>query len=179
MKPACQWGSGETAQMRSLVVLAFESEDGALEVRDKLFEMQKQELITLEDAAVVVRNSDGKVKVKQAQSLVGAGALGGAFWGMLIGLIFLAPVLGMAVGAISGALGGKYADIGIDDEFIEEVGDTIEPGQSALFLLVTDVEEERVVDELKPYEPRLLRTNLSPDDEEKLREAFAAHEIAG
>ena len=164
--------------MRSLVVLAFDSEDGALEVRDKLYELQKQELITLEDAAVVVRKPDGKVKVKQARSLVGAGAVGGAFWGMLIGLIFLAPVLGMAVGAISGALGGKYADIGIDDSFIKEVGDTIEPGQSALFLLVTDVEEDRVVDKLKPYEPTLLQTNLSSDDEEKLREAFAAHEIS-
>ena len=164
--------------MRSLVVLAFDDENGALDVRDKLLELQKQELITLEDAAVVVRKPDGKVKVKQARSLVGAGALGGAFWGMLIGLIFLAPVLGMAVGAIAGALGGKYSDIGIDDDFIKEVGDTIEPGQSALFLLVTDVERERVIDELEPYDPTLLQTNLSPDDEEKLREAFAAHEIS-
>jgi len=169
---------GDIPHMRSLVVLAFGDEDTAAEVRDELFEMQKQELITLEDAAVVVRRDDGKVKVKQAQSLVGAGALGGAFWGMLIGLIFLAPVLGMAVGAVTGALGGKYTDIGIDDDFIKEVGDTVEPGTSALFLMVTQVQRDRVVEELKQYDPELLQTNLSTEEEEKLREAFAADEVA-
>jgi uncharacterized membrane protein len=163
--------------VKSLVVLAFDSETGASEVRDKLYELQKQELITMEDAAVVVRKPDGKVKVKQAHSLVGAGALGGAFWGMLIGLIFLAPFLGMAVGAVAGALGGKYTDIGIDDSFIKQVGETVEPGHSALFLLVTQVEEERVVDELAPYDPTLLKTNLSAEDEERLREEFAAAEV--
>ena len=164
--------------MRSLVVLAFDSEDGATAVRDELFELQKQELITLDDAAVVVRKDDGKVKVKQAQSLVGAGALGGAFWGMLIGLIFLAPVLGMAVGAVAGALGGKYTDIGIDNEFITEVGETIDPGNSALFLLVTQVERDRVVEALSEYDPTLLQTNLSVEEEEKLRDAFAAQDLS-
>jgi len=161
-----------------MVVLAFESETGASDARDKLFELQKQELITLEDAAVVVRKSDGKPKVKQANSLVGAGALGGAFWGMLIGLIFLAPWLGMAVGAVAGALGGKYSDIGIDDDFIKEVGETVDPGESALFLLVTQVQRERVIEELSAFEPTVLQTNLSAEDEDKLREAFAAEEVS-
>jgi uncharacterized membrane protein len=163
--------------MKKLFVLAFDNQSGALEVRDKLFELQKQELITMEDAAVVVRDEEGKVSVKQAQNLVGAGALGGAFWGMLIGLIFLAPWLGAAVGAVSGALGGKYSDVGVDDEFIKEVGETIEPGHSALFVLVTDVERERVIEELEPYNPEVLQTNLSPEDETKLREHFAADEV--
>ena len=163
--------------MRSLVVLAFDSETGASDARDKLFELQKQELIALEDAAVVVRKPNGKVKVKQAQSLVGAGALGGAFWGMLIGLIFLAPILGLAVGAVAGALGGKYTDIGVDDEFIKEVGETVEPGESALFLLVSQVETERVIEELKDHNPTVLQTNLSTEDEEKLRDAFGAEEV--
>ena len=163
--------------MRSLVVLAFDAEDTAGEVRDELFEMQKQELITLEDAAVVVRREDGKVKVKQAQSLVGAGALGGAFWGMLIGLIFLAPVLGMAVGAVTGALGGKYTHIGIDNDFIDQVGDTVEPGTSALFLMVSQVQRDRVIENLKEYNPELIQTNLSAEDEENLRDAFAADEV--
>ena len=168
---------GDITHMRSLVVLAFDAEDTAGEVRDELFEMQKQELITLEDAAVVVRREDGKVKVKQAQSLVGAGALGGAFWGMLIGLIFLAPVLGMAVGAVTGALGGKYTDIGIDDDFIKEVSDTVEPGTSALFLMVSQVQRDRVIENLKEYNPELIQTNLSAEDEENLRDAFAADEV--
>lgn len=163
--------------MKKLIVLAFDNQSGALEVRDKLFELQKQEMITMEDAAVVVRDEEGKTNVKQAVSLVGSGAVGGAFWGMLIGLIFLAPVLGMAVGAVSGALGGKFSDIGIDDSFIKEVGETIDPGQSALFLLVTDVQTDRVLDELERYNPELLETNLSPADEEKLREHFAADQL--
>jgi uncharacterized membrane protein len=164
--------------MKKLIVLAFDNETGALEVRDKLFELQKQELITMDDAAVVVRNEEGKTDVKQAQSLVGTGALGGAFWGLLIGLIFLAPVFGMAVGAVSGALGGKFSDIGIDDSFIKEVGETIGPGESALFMLVSDAQPERVLEELEPYNPELLETNLSPEDEEKLRDHFAADEVA-
>lgn len=163
--------------MNELIVLAFDSEDGALNVRDKLIDLQKQELITLGDAAVVVRKDDGKPKVKQAQSLVGVGALGGSFWGLLIGLIFFAPILGMAVGAVTGALSGRFADIGVDDDFIKEVGETIEPGHSALFLFVVDVEGERVIEELKPYEPTVLRTNLSTEDEEKLRDAFAADDL--
>ena len=160
--------------MSSLVVLAFDDMDGAEAMRERMYDFQKRELITLEDAAVVVRKPNGKAKVKQAHSLVGAGALGGAFWGMLIGLIFLAPVLGMAVGAVSGALGGKFADIGIDDDFIKQVGEEIDPGESALFMLVTDAQTDRVIEELEPYDPQLLETNLSTDDEEKLREEFAA-----
>ncbi|ELY64192.1 DUF1269 domain-containing protein [Natronococcus jeotgali] len=163
--------------MKKLIVLAFDNETGALEVRDKLFELQKQELITIDDAAVVVRNEKGKTDVKQAQSLVGSGALGGAFWGLLIGLIFLAPVLGMAVGAVSGALGGKFSDIGVDDAFIKEVGEQIEPDESALFMLVSDVQRDRVIEELDPYNPEVLETNLSPEDEDKLREHFAADEV--
>lgn len=163
--------------MNELIVLAFDNEDGALNVRDKLNELQKQELITLGDAAVVVREGDGKPKVKQAQSLVGAGALGGSFWGLLIGLIFFAPILGMAVGAVTGALSGRFADIGVDDEFIEEVGDTIEPGHSALFLLVVEAQTDRVIGEIESYNPTVLRTNLSAEDEESLREAFAADDI--
>ena len=108
--------------MATMVVLAFKDETGAAQMRDKLAGLQKLQLISLSDAAVVVRRQDGKVKVKQAVSLVGAGALGGAFWGMLIGLLFFAPWLGLAIGAASGALGGALSDYGVDDKFIKEVG---------------------------------------------------------
>ena len=96
--------------MSDLIVLAFDSEDGALQLRDKLLSLQKKMLIQLEDAAVVVRRQDGKVKVKQLHSLVGAGALGGAFWGMLIGLIFWMPWLGLAVGAAGVACSGRASN---------------------------------------------------------------------
>jgi uncharacterized membrane protein len=162
--------------MSDLFVFAFDTETGAGEMRDALARLQKEHLITLEDAAVVVRNQDGKAKVKQAVNLVGAGAWGGAFWGMLIGLLFFAPWLGLAVGAITGAISGKFTDIGVDDKFIKEVGETIEPGHSALFLLVRDVTPDKVLERLEGFNPTVLQTSLSKEDEQKLREAFSAHD---
>lgn len=125
----------------------------------------------------MIRKPDGKVKVKQAVSLVGAGALGGAFWGMLIGIIFWMPWLGMAIGAASGALGGMLQDIGVDDKFIKDVGKTIEPGHSALFLLVVKATTDKVLDELKDFNATVLQTSLSKEDEAKSKEVFAAEEV--
>jgi uncharacterized membrane protein len=161
--------------MATLVVLAFKNETGAAEMRDKLVGLQKQQIISLSDAAVVVRKQDGKVKVKQAVSLVGAGALGGAFWGMLIGLLFWAPWLGLAIGAASGALGGALSDTGVDDKFIKEVGNTIEPGHSALFLMVESATPDKVLEAVQGTEAEVLQTSLSKEDEEKLKAAFGAH----
>lgn len=165
--------------MSSLVVLAFKTIDGAAEMREKMYELQRRELITLEDAAVAVRKDNGQVKVKQAHSLVGAGALGGAFWGLLIGVIFWMPWLGLAIGTATGALSGKMTDIGIDDSFIKQVANTVEPGDSALFLLARDANLERIKEELAGYEFEIIETNLTPDDETRLRETFAAEEVSG
>jgi len=165
--------------MSDLIVLSFDNEANAFQMRDKLVNMQKQQVISLADAAIVIRDKNGKPKVKQLHSLVGAGALGGAFWGMLIGLLFFAPWMGMAIGALSGALGGKLSDIGVDDNFIKEVGATIEPGHAALFLLVTKVTADKVLPELSDYNAKVLQTSLSNEDEAKLREAFGAQEIEG
>ena len=164
--------------MSELIVLAFKTETGAKEALHTIASLQKQELITLSDAATVVRKKDGKPKVKQANNLVGAGALGGAFWGMLFGFIFLMPWLGLAIGAIGGAIAGKFSDIGIDDKFIKEVGATIAPGQSALFMMVERMTEDRVLPELQKLNPTLLRTNLSIEDEAKLKAAFGGQEEA-
>jgi uncharacterized membrane protein len=167
--------------MSSLVVLRFGDMDGAEAMRDRMYDLQKRELVKIEDAAVVVRNEKGRAKVKQAHSLVGAGALGGAFWGMLIGLLFFAPWLGLLAGAAGGALSGKLGDIGIDDDFIKEVRDAIEPGNSALFLLAREGNIERIKEELSDFEYdfEIIDTNLSPEDDERLRETFAAEEVAG
>jgi uncharacterized membrane protein len=162
--------------MSTLVVLTFKDEASAEQMRDKLVGLQKLELIKLSDAAVVVRQQDGKVKVKQAVSLVGAGALGGAFWGMLIGLLFWAPWLGLAVGAVAGAAGAALSDYGVDDKFIKEVGAKIEPGHSALFLLVDRWTEDKVMDEIRGFDAEVLQTSLSKEDEAKLRAAFGAEE---
>ncbi len=158
--------------MSELVVFTFDTETGAKEMEDSILQMQKNQLIELEDAAYVVRRQDGKVKVKQANNLVGAGTWGGAFWGMLIGLLFFAPWLGLAVGAITGAIAGKATDIGIDDKFIKLVGEEIEPGNSALFLLVIKATWDKVEDELQKFNAKVYKTSLSKEDEAKLKAAF-------
>ena len=158
--------------MSELVVFTFKTETGAKEMEDAIIQMQKMQLIQLEDAAYVVRRQDGKVKVKQANNLVGAGALGGAFWGMLIGLLFLAPWLGLAIGAITGAVAGGLSDVGVDDKFIKQVGEEIEPGNSALFLLVVKATWDKVEDELTKFDASVYKTSLSMEDEAKLKAAF-------
>jgi len=158
-----------------LAVVVFDNETGAAEMRDTLIGLQKKGLVTLDDAAVVVRRPDGKVKVKQAVSLVGMGAMGGAFWGMLVGLLFWMPWLGAAAGALSGALGGGLSDHGLDDGFVKEVGNTIQPGHSALFLLIREANPEKLMDALKQFNGKILHTSLSKEAEAKLRESFGVY----
>lgn len=162
--------------MSTLLVFAFDNETGAPEMVGHIQALQRQQLITLSDAAAVIRRQDGKVKVKQANNLVGAGALGGAFWGLFIGLLFGAPWLGLAMGATGGAAAGKLWDCGVDDEFIKEVGRTIEPGHSALFLMVAYMTEDKVLPELARHNATLLRTNLNSADEARLRDVFGVVE---
>ena len=159
--------------MSNLVALAFDTETGAEQMRDDLMQLQKEHIIGLEDAAVAIKDKEGKVKVKQVTSLAGAGALGGAFWGLLFGLIFFVPVFGLLVGAAAGALAGKYQDIGVDDKFIKEVGNTLQPGNSALFLLVREAVPDKIEEAMKKYKNvKIIKTSLSKEQEEKLRNAF-------
>ena len=122
--------------MSDLVVIGFGDEHAAFEMRAELAKLQKEYLIEMEDAVVVTKDEHGKVKLHQAVNLTAAGAVGGTFWGMLIGLIFLNPLLGAAVGAGAGALSGKLGDIGINDKFMKDLGETLTAGTSALFVLV-------------------------------------------
>ena len=122
--------------MSNLVVLGFESEADAFEMRAALSRLQSQYLIEMEDAVVVTRDAEGKVKLHQAVNLAAAGAVRGTFWGSLIGLMFLNPLLGAAIGAGAGAMSGALTDIGISDKFMKELGATFTPRTSALFVLV-------------------------------------------
>jgi len=158
--------------MSDLIVAGFEQQYQADEVLTALVKLQKEHLIDLEDAAIVVKDAEGKVKIKQAMNLVGAGAIGGGFWGLLFGTLLFSPILGAAVGAAAGALSGKFTDIGIDDNFIKELGETIKPSTSALFVLVKRATPDKVLAEIKPYNPKILRTSLSADDEAQLRTAL-------
>jgi uncharacterized membrane protein len=164
--------------MSDLIAVGFKGEDTADHVLNTLQGLQKEYLIDLEDACVVVRDQTGQVHLKQAIDLTRMGAasggLRGAMWGTLIGLLFLRPLLGMVAGAAvgSGALAGRLSDYGIDDQFIRSVGSTIEPGSSALFVLVRSVTADRVLPELQPFEGTVLRTSLSTEQEERLRQAL-------
>jgi len=160
--------------MSNLVVIGYDDPYKAEEVRLKLRKMQKDYLIDLEDAVVAVKNEKGKVKLHQAVNLTAAGAVGGGFWGSLIGLIFLNPLLGAAVGAAAGAVSGALTDVGVDDKFMKELAATMTPGSSVLFVLVRKATVDKVLDEMKGAGGKILKTSLSHDDEAKLQAALSA-----
>ena len=159
--------------MATLTVLKFPTAEGARQVLNAIEGMQSQALIKVHDAAMVNWPADKKKpKTEQLSSMVGVGAWSGAFWGLLFGILFFVPLLGAAVGAAVGAWSGSLADVGIDDDFINQVRDQITPGTSALFLLTSDAVLDRVRDGLKQFDFEILTTNLSAEDEQRLREAF-------
>jgi uncharacterized membrane protein len=158
--------------MSNLVVIGFDDEHTAFALRAELAKMQKEYLIEMEDVVVVTKDDKGKVKLHQAHNLTAAGAVGGTFWGMLIGMIFLNPLLGAAVGAGAGALSGKLSDIGISDQFMKELGETLTTGTSALFVLVRKATPDRVLEGLKGFKGKVIQTSLTKDEEWELRRVF-------
>jgi uncharacterized membrane protein len=161
--------------MATFTVWKFDSAGGADAALTTLERLQKEELIQVLDGAVVSWSEGAKKpKTRQLHSTAGAGAFGGAFWGFLFGLLFFVPLLGMAIGAGMGALSGSLADVGIDDDFIKRVRDQITPGTSALFLMSQGAVRDKVADEMRSQmdHAELIHTNLSNEQEEKLREAF-------
>lgn len=157
--------------MSDLIVVSFPDEQLAFELRAELAKMQKAYLIDMEDVVVVTKDDNGKVKLHQAVNLSAAGAVGGGFWGMLIGLVFLNPLLGAAVGAGAGALSGKFSDIGIDDEFMKGLAQSFQPGCSAVFILVRKVTGDKVLEGLGEFKGKgkVLQTSLEKDREESLK----------
>src|SRR3954452_3830725 len=137
--------------MSTLVAIAYPDADTAERVRSELVQATKEHLLQLEDAVVVVHEPDGKIKLHQAMSTTGAGAAGGALWGGLIGLIFLAPLFGMAVGAASGAIAGKAADAGVNDRFMKGLGAALTPGGAALIALGRTHARDRLIECMRPY----------------------------
>lgn len=155
--------------MNNLVVIGFDDEQTAFKMRAELMTLQKDYLIDMEDVVVVTKNEAGEIKLHQAANLTATGAMSGGFWGLLIGAIFLNPLLGAAVGAGAGALSGKLADIGINDQFMKDIGETFQPGTSGLFILVRRVTPDKVLDALKGFEGKVIQTSLTKDKEEELR----------
>src|SRR5919198_3080914 len=164
--------------MADLVEIAFPSEQKAEEVRQKLLDMQKEYLIELGDAVIAVKQPNGHVKLNQLFHPTAVGAVSGAFWGTLIGMIFLMPLPGAAIGAASGAIGGALFDVGVKDGFMKEAAQTLQSGNAALFLLIRKMTTDKVLAALQGEGGTVLRTSFDHTKEEALRQALAAHTAA-
>ena len=158
--------------MSTLIAIAYPDAGTAEEVRTMLVEATKEKLVELQDAVVVEHRTDGKIKLHQAVSTTGAGAAGGALWGGLIGLLFLAPLFGMAVGAASGAVAGKVTDAGVNDDFLKQLGSRLEPGAAALIALGRSNAPDKLLERLRPYGGDVIQTSLDNEQEERLRSSL-------
>ncbi len=164
--------------MSDLVVIAFPTEAKAEEVRQKLLAMQKEYLIELDDAVVAAKDAQGRIKLNQLINTTTAGAVSGTFWGALIGLIFLMPLVGAAMGAASGALSGALTDLGINDKWMKETAAAIQPGTAALFVLVRKVTADKVLERLKGEGGTVMKTSLDHTKEAALQAALAEAKAA-
>jgi uncharacterized membrane protein len=160
--------------MANLVVIGFDDEHKAEEVRLALLKMQREYLVDLEDAVIAVKKENGKIKLLQVHDMTAAGAITGGLWGTLIGCLFLSPLLGAAVGATAGGISGALTDIGIDDKFMKKVAEQLEPGKSALFVLIRRATPDKVLEELRGHGGTIIQTSLTHEEEQKLQEALSA-----
>ncbi|WP_454624179.1 DUF1269 domain-containing protein [Bradyrhizobium cenepequi] len=159
--------------MSDLVAIVYPSEAKAEEVRQRLLKLQKEYLITMNDAVIAVKTDSGSVKLNQLVNTTTVGALSGSFWGLLIGVLFLNPIVGVAIGAASGALGGALSDFGINDSFMKELAAKIQPGNAALFVLIKHMTADKVLKEIKDAGGVVLKTSLDETKEKALRDALA------
>jgi uncharacterized membrane protein len=160
--------------MSDLVVIVYETEAKAEEMRKKLFGLQKEYLIELGDAAIAVKQPDGNVKLNQLLNTTAAGAAGGGLWGLLIGMIFLNPLLGVALGAASGAISGALSDYGVDDAFMKKLAESLKTGNAALFLQIKKMTGDKILHAIKGTGGTVLQTSLDDTKERALRDALAA-----
>ena len=162
--------------MSTLVAVLFDDDTTAFDMRTALMKMQKQYLIDIEDAVVVIQSQTGAIKLDQTINLTAAGAVGGGFWGMLIGLLFLNPFLGAAIGATAGAVSARFKDIGLNDQMMRDLAQSFKPGTSALFVLLRRMTADKVLEGLKPFagKGRVFQTSLNKDDEAALRASLEA-----
>ena len=160
--------------MSDLVFIAFPTEQKAEEVRQKVLSLQREYLIELGDAVVVVKDDKGHVQLNQPLNLTATGAASGALWGTLIGFIFLNPLIGTALGAASGALGGKLSDVGINDQFMKDAASALQPNTAGLFLLIRKMTTDKVLADLKGVGGTLMQTSFDETKEAQLRAALSA-----
>lgn len=165
--------------MSTLIAIVYPTEAKAEEVRRRFIELQKEYLVTLGDAVIATKSESGEVKLNQLVSMTTAGAVSGSFWGLLIGLIFLNPLIGAAVGAASGAVGGALTDVGINDKFMKDLAGSLQPGNAALFVLVQEMTADKVLKEISGFGGTVLKTSLDETKEQALRDALKQASAAG
>ena len=158
--------------MADLIAIGYPDQATAEAAADEARRLAQDLIIQPDAIAVIVRDNDGSYHVHTNHHAVGAGATWGMFWGFLFGLLFFIPVLGMAVGAGMGALMGKFAKSGIDKQFQDQVRGMIQPGTSALFLMVEKVTPDKAVEAMSKYGGTVLKTSLSKEGEQELQEAL-------
>lgn len=164
--------------MSELIVIGYPDETTAGKALSELQEAERDFLVDLDDAAVIVRNQKGKLKVWTTDHLVAGATLGGMFWGMLIGLLFLVPLAGLAVGGLVGAATGGLGRLGIKDDFKRQVAELVQPGTSAILAVIRKMTPDKVIDELRPYGGTVLRTSLTYEEEAKLISALHGHDVS-
>ena len=164
----------EENTMSKLIVITYDDVFQAEEVRIKLLKMQHEYLLDLEDAVIAVKNKKGKIKLRQMHDLTGRGAVSGGFWGVLIGLLFLNPLIGLAVGSASGAVGGALADVGINDDFMKQLAANLQEDKSVLFVLLRNTASDKAVAKLEGTGGTIIQTSLEHEDEKKLQAALDA-----
>ncbi len=155
--------------MNSLFAVVFDDRAKADAALGDLVKLQGGQVLSLHDAVFVTRTPDGGVKLDHSVNIAAAGALSGAFWGSLVGLIFLAPLLGAAVGAAAGGMSGYLTDYGVNDDFARQMGEKLESGRVALFVLASNVTPERVAETLQPRGGELFYSSFAPDVESRFR----------
>ncbi len=165
--------------MADLIVIEYDDIHKAEEVRLKLQKMERDYLVDLADAVVATKDEEGKVRLNQIHNLTASGAMRGGFFGVLIGLLFLNPLLGAAVGVTAGAVSGALTDVGINNNFMKEIANGFQNGSSALFVLVRKVTPDKVRAELEGSGGKILQTSLSHEEEAKLQAALSATKPAG
>jgi uncharacterized membrane protein len=158
--------------MSDLIAIGYPDEATAEEAAAEARRLAKDLIIEPDAIAVIERDSEGKYHVHTSHNPVGAGATWGMFWGLLFGLLFFVPVFGLAIGAGLGALMGKITKTGIDRAFQDQVRDMLQPGTSALFLMVEKVTPDKAVEAMSKYGGTVLKTSLSKDAEAELQEAL-------
>ncbi|MCB1494031.1 MAG: DUF1269 domain-containing protein [Rhodobiaceae bacterium] len=158
--------------MSELIVIGYQTPEQAEEARVALLGMAGDYLVDVGDAVVATADDKGNIKLNQMVNLWTYGASGGAFWGILVGLLFLHPLLGVAAGAASGALMGALTDYGINDGFMKKVAAVLQPGQAALFIMARKTSSDRVLEKLGEHGGHIIRTNLDTTQEQRVREAF-------